>query len=90
VAGSNHKISGLCSSLDRVVGYKVDENLNPRLGGEIRGKWRILDGKDESGLMLDSELQGGSPRLCRLRTVSVGPCGTCFDYVLMHVAFYGV
>jgi hypothetical protein len=24
--------------------------------------------------MLDSELQGGSPRLCRLRTVSTVPC----------------
>jgi hypothetical protein len=38
-----------------------------RPGGAIRGKWGILDGKDESGLMSDSELQGGSPRLCRLR-----------------------
>jgi hypothetical protein len=35
-----------------------------RPGGAIRGKWGILDGKDESGLMSDSELQGGSPRLC--------------------------
>jgi hypothetical protein len=33
-------------------------------------KWRILDGKVESGLMSVSELLGGSPRLCRLRTVS--------------------
>jgi hypothetical protein len=24
-------------------------------------KWGILDGKDESGLMSDSKLQGGSP-----------------------------
>jgi hypothetical protein len=45
-----------------------------RLGGAIREKWEILDGKDESGLMLDSELQGGSPRLCRLRTASAVPC----------------
>jgi hypothetical protein len=45
-----------------------------RPGGATRGKWRILDGKDESGLMSDSELEGGSPRLCRLRTVSVVPC----------------
>jgi hypothetical protein len=90
VAGSTHKISGLCSSLDRVVGYKVDENLNPRSGRAIRGKWRILDGKDESGLRSDSELQGGSPHLCRLRTASVGPCGTRFDYVLTHRTFYGV
>jgi hypothetical protein len=35
-------------------------------------KWRILDGKVESGLISDSELLGGSPRPCRLRTVSVG------------------
>jgi hypothetical protein len=32
-----------------------------RPGGAIRGKWGILDGKYESGLMSDSELQGGSP-----------------------------
>jgi hypothetical protein len=31
--------------------------------GAIRGKWGILDAKDESGLMSDSELQSGSPRL---------------------------
>jgi hypothetical protein len=41
---------------DRVYG-----NLRP---AATRGKWRILDGKVESGLMSDSELQGGSPRLC--------------------------
>jgi hypothetical protein len=27
-------------------------------------KWRILDGKVESGLMSDSEFLGGSPHLC--------------------------
>jgi hypothetical protein len=43
-------------------------------GRATRGKRRILDGKDESGLMSNSELQGGSPRLCRLRTASVVPC----------------
>jgi hypothetical protein len=52
---------------DRLVVYG-------RPGGATRGKWGILDEKDESGLMSDSELQGGSPRLCRLRTVSVVPC----------------
>jgi hypothetical protein len=76
--------------LVRVVGYKVDENLNLRSDGAIRGKWRILDGKNESGLMLDSKLQGGSLRLCRLRTTTVGPYGTSFDYVLAHVRFMGV
>jgi hypothetical protein len=39
-----------------------------RPGGVIRGKERILDGKED-----DSELQGGSPRLCRLRPASVEP-----------------
>jgi hypothetical protein len=38
VASSTHEISGLCSLLVTVVGYKVDENLNLRLGGTIRGK----------------------------------------------------
>jgi hypothetical protein len=45
-----------------------------RPGGATRVKWGILDGKDESDLMSDSEPQGGSPRLCRLRTASVVPC----------------
>jgi hypothetical protein len=89
VASSTCEILGLCSLLVRVVGYKVDEKLNPRLGGAIRGKWRILDGKGENCLMSDSELQGGSPRLCRLRTALTRPCGTSFDYVLMHAVFMG-
>jgi hypothetical protein len=45
-----------------------------RSGEASRGKWRILDGKVESGLMLGLELQGGSPHLCRLRIASVVPC----------------
>jgi hypothetical protein len=44
-----------------------------RPGGATRGKWGILDGKVESGLMSDSELQGGSPHLCRLRTDRLAP-----------------
>jgi hypothetical protein len=44
-----------------------------RLGDATRGKWGILDGKVEIGLMLDSELQGGSLRLCRLRTDHLAP-----------------
>jgi hypothetical protein len=44
-----------------------------RPGGKTRGKWEILDGKVESGLMSDSELQGSSPRLCRLRTDRLAP-----------------
>jgi hypothetical protein len=44
-----------------------------RPGGATRGKQRILDEKVESGLMSDSERQGGSPRLCRLRTDRLAP-----------------
>jgi hypothetical protein len=54
------------------VSDRVYDNLRP--DGVTRGKWRILNGKVASGLMSDSELQGGSPRLCRLRTASVVPC----------------
>ena len=42
-------------------------------GGATRGKLGILDGKVESGLMSDSELQCSSPRLCRLRTDRLAP-----------------
>jgi hypothetical protein len=41
--------------------------------GPIRGLWRLLDEKVESGLMSDSELRGGSPRPCRLRTDRLAP-----------------
>jgi hypothetical protein len=45
--------------LKLVIGYW----LYVRPGRATRGKWGILDGKDESDLLSDSELQGGSPRL---------------------------
>jgi hypothetical protein len=45
-----------------------------RPDGATRGKWGILDGKVESGVLSDLELQGGSPCLCRLRTALVVPC----------------
>jgi hypothetical protein len=53
-----------------------------RPDGATRGKWRILDVKIESGMMSDSELQGGSPRLCRLmidRLASVNKIELCTD-----------
>jgi hypothetical protein len=53
------------------VSDRVYDNLRP--DGTIREKWRILNEKVENGLMSDSELQDGSPRLCRLRTASVVP-----------------
>jgi hypothetical protein len=73
-----------------VVGYNIDEDLNLRLGEELSvGKWRTLDGKGESGLMSDSELLSGSPRLCQLRTTSCWPYRTSFDYALTHEGFIG-
>jgi hypothetical protein len=36
MAGSTHEILGMCSLLVRVVGYKVYENLNLRLGKETK------------------------------------------------------
>jgi hypothetical protein len=37
VAGSTHEILGLCSTLVRVVSYKVTKHLNLRLGEETKG-----------------------------------------------------
>jgi hypothetical protein len=42
--------------------------------------------KGESGLMSDSELRGGSPCPCRLRTDRLASVSK-FDYVLMHTRF---
>jgi hypothetical protein len=56
--------------------------------GSIRGLCRILDGKDKSGLMSDSELRDGSSHPCRLRTDRLPPVSK-FDYVLMHTGFMG-
>jgi hypothetical protein len=41
--------------------------------GATRGKWGIVDGKVESGLMSDSELQGGSPPPVSIEDRSSGP-----------------
>jgi hypothetical protein len=38
VAGSTRDILGLCSLLVRVDGYKVNEDLNLRLGKETKGR----------------------------------------------------
>jgi hypothetical protein len=40
--------------------------------------------------IINLELQDGRPRLCRLRTTSVGTECTRFDYVLAHTGFPGV
>jgi hypothetical protein len=64
---------------DRLVVYG-------RPGGATREKWRILDGKVESGLMSDLELQGGSPRLCRLRTDRLAPV----NKIELYTDAYGI
>jgi hypothetical protein len=64
---------------DRLVVYG-------RPGGATRGKWGILDGKVESGLMSDLELQGGSPRLCRLRTDRLAPV----NKIELYIDAYGI
>jgi hypothetical protein len=46
---------------------------NWRPGGAIRGKWWIIDGRKGSGLIKNSKHQGGSPRLCWLRTDRLAP-----------------
>jgi hypothetical protein len=51
---------------DRLVVYGRPDRATRR-------KWEILDEKIESGLMSDSELQGGSPRMCQLRTDRLAP-----------------
>jgi hypothetical protein len=50
--------------------------------------WRILDGKIESDLMLDSELRCVGPCSCRLRINRLALVSK-FDYVLMHIRFMG-
>jgi hypothetical protein len=59
VAGSTREILGLCSLLVRVVGYKVDENLNLRLGEETKG--RQAENTRWEGLEL-SDVRFGAPR----------------------------
>jgi hypothetical protein len=44
---------------------------------------------DESELFSYSELCDGSPCLCQLSTMSVGPCVTSIDYVLAYTGFMG-
>jgi hypothetical protein len=55
--------------LKLVIGYC----LCVRPDWATKGKWGILDVNDESGLMSDSESQGGSSHLCQLRIVLVVP-----------------
>jgi hypothetical protein len=54
----------------------------------IRGKWRILDEKVESGLMSDLELQGGSPACVDWGPI-VWPWWTRLSCVQTHTRFMG-
>jgi hypothetical protein len=61
-----------------------------RPDGATREKWGILDGKDENDLMSDLEPQGGSPRMCRLRTASVVPVATSIELCTDAYEIYGI
>jgi hypothetical protein len=45
--------------------------------------------RSESGPHDIRSSEGGSSRLCRLRTTSVGPPATSIDYVLTHTDYMG-
>jgi hypothetical protein len=61
-----------------------------RLGGATREKWGILDGKDESGLMTDSELKCGSPPLMSIKDrVGCALLQQALSCVLTHTGFMG-
>jgi hypothetical protein len=60
-----------------------------RLGGATRGKWGILDGNDESGLMSDLELQGGSPPISIKDRVGCALLQQTLSCVLTHTGFMG-
>jgi hypothetical protein len=62
--------------LVRVVGYKVDKNINLRLGEETKGLQ--VEYYQMGRMRVDKKISGApgcSPRLGRLRTTCVGPCG---------------
>jgi hypothetical protein len=70
-----------------VNGFRFPIVAQYETGWVIRGKWGILNGKGESCVLSCSELRRWLPRLCRLRIVLVGPCGTSIDYALAHMRF---
>jgi hypothetical protein len=54
---------------------------------EESGEYRM--GRSESGPHDIWCSECGSPRLCRLRTASVGPPAASMDYVLTHTSYMG-
>jgi hypothetical protein len=53
------------------------------------GKWRIVDGKVESGLMSDLESSVVALTYVDQGPHRIGPCGTIIDYVVTHMRFMG-
>jgi hypothetical protein len=62
--------------LDGIIGGSV---------GQFWGKWRILDGRLRGIWIVNSELHGGIPCLCRLRPASVGSEWASIWNVLTHM-----
>jgi hypothetical protein len=55
--GPFHSIEALCG-----LSGKSDGGTSMRLGGAIRGKWRIFDGKDgEGSVVIFGALKGVAP-----------------------------
>jgi hypothetical protein len=57
--------------------------------GQLGESGEYQMGRSESELGDIRSSEGGSPRLGRLRTASVGPPVTSIDYVLMHISYMG-
>jgi hypothetical protein len=88
VTASTREISGLCSLLVRVVGYKVDKLLNLRLARKLRAiMWSITRWEGWEWIRRYSGPLGGIPRLCRLRTASCWALWNKHWTVLTHAEF---
>jgi hypothetical protein len=58
--------------LKRKICYRMDDDINLRPGGATSGKCSIFWWEGRGVVCRYSELQGGSPCLCQLRTVRSG------------------
>jgi hypothetical protein len=58
-----------------------NDDLNLRPGGTTRGNQSIFVWEGRGVVCGYSELQGGSPRLCRLRTIHSGPLN---EHLIMY------
>jgi hypothetical protein len=67
----------------------IDVDLNLRSGGATSGKWSTIGWEGQGVMRGYSRLQGGSPRLCQLRTIRSGPLKKHLIMYRLHVKFMG-